>query len=74
MKSMGVGRERACFGGIWIWMRAYQQWRRREEKGEGEMRGNRREKRIGGKQFPPMALPIALHKCIAIALHCVALH
>jgi len=35
------------------------------------MRGKRREKRDGGKQFFPMALPIALHKCIAIALHCI---
>lgn len=70
----GLDGEKDFFLGgmwMWVWMRACHQWSRREENGEGEMRGKEKREENWRQAVPPMALPIALHNCIAIALHCI---
>ncbi|EMF13712.1 uncharacterized protein SEPMUDRAFT_84826 [Sphaerulina musiva SO2202] len=71
MKSMGVGREKDCFGGIWIWMRAHQQWRRRRR----ERRGRDERKETREERWRQAVLPNgASYRAAQVHCHCIALH
>lgn len=69
----GLDGEKDFFLGgmwMWVWMRAYQQWRRREEKGEGEMRGKDKREENWMQAVLPNG---ASYRAAQLHCHCIAL-